>query len=176
MSDAELVESLYDEAARTVFLKPISGVSADLFIVERDPTRFLLADTESFGIVPKTYADLTLALARISRDAFAPTHVRVESQDWEKRYSAEGASVQLRFEFAGKSRFFVLPVHGEYFSPRIVDHFNSLLDEEGSPVRFCKVHELGQDMGVMTLSREERKKLETDRGWTFCSVGEDAWQ
>lgn len=121
-------------------------------------------DTECVDPGCDAYVSFLLALARVSRGAFAPERI-VERWD-----EGDDGPAFVEFLHRGEPRRLVLENAGDYLDLGLVAEVNRLLAP--APVRFHVLAPDGQDVTIVALMASERQRLAHERGWRFAEQPE----
>lgn len=138
------------------------GPALDWRVAAYDEARVWWEDTEADVLAGNdAYRQVIPAWAAVSRGAFAPEEV---TEVWE---TPQGP-VRVEVSLAGRRHTLSPRVVDDYYDLGVVTQINDLL-ELGSP-RFAVVEQFDQTAVVLALTDDERRFLETERGWRFAEV------
>jgi hypothetical protein len=122
-----------------------------------DQTRFLWEDLEGGWFEGNDeYIRLIKRLAKISRGCFQPVDI---TEDWE-----DEQSVTIRFKLNGEEKSLRPKVDGDWLDPDIFGDIDKMVAHTG--YRFLVPdYPAGQDIMLVVLNDEERKRLNQDADW-----------
>ena len=138
---------------------------AELEVVSADRTR-ILHDGRDYGVPVEDseYVLLVEKIARISRGALRPTMFGVRRS----RNNEDIPFAHISFVQEGR-RYEVSTMAGDWMNEgAIVSGINEILSRSDSPYRIYYCHDDNEDFTLVTLTPDEKAKLERERGWSFA--------
>ncbi len=143
-----------------VVLEAEDMATADQWLLMADTARVWFHDLEGVYRGENAYAVSLQEWATISRDAFTPAEI---AETWE----SDRGPVNVSFSLHGRRHTFVhADGHDDFINLRIVRMINQLLTP--APYRLEAADNLGDCRFIVALTSEEKHRLRTERGWSFC--------
>ncbi len=143
-----------------VVLEAEDMATADQWLLMPDTSRVWFRDLEGVYQGENAYALSLQEWASISRGAFTPTEI---AETWE----SDQGPVNVSFSFGGPQHTFVHPNgHDDFIDLRIVRMINQLLTH--TPYRLEASDNLVDCRFIVALASEEKRRLLSERGWSFC--------
>jgi hypothetical protein len=165
LSDADIVHKFYDEfysmntGLRLDNFEDLSLYEADLCLLSWDMKRVFWGDMEC-DIHPdnRVYPIVLSAWKAISRKKFLPKNIR---ETWDSR----SGPIRVEFTYENQPCEIILTYNDDWIDLTVIEHINSFIHETGFQFESCLTD--SQDLVLIVLHAEEKRKLKQERGFRF---------
>lgn len=136
--------------------------NAEIHLVRYDKNRVWWEQYE-YDIIEgnQGYVKLLTEWSKISRGAFSPSEI---SEDWK----SENGPLEVSFLLNKKKKALKPEVQNDWLDANIIKNINEMIKETG--FQFYIYELTDSTLFVICLTKEEKKKLEDEKHWTFATL------
>ncbi len=157
---SETLEALYREEWNKGYGS--DDTRADLLVLKFDESRVWWQDTEADVCdVNRVYVETFEQWGAISEGVFVP-------KDINETWASEEGPIEVSFALNGQLVKVYPQYANDYIDMEVLGQINELIRDTGR--RFEVYEFFDQTAFVIVLTREEKKKLEMERGWRFARL------